>query len=829
MIMIDHLWQDLKYAARGVRRQPAFAAAVTLTLGLGLGANAAMFSIVDRMLFRPPPLMRDPATAHRVYFYQTWRGKEEAHGGGQYARYLDLVRVTTSFSRAAGYTERSLAVGVGEGAHEMQIGVVSASFFGFFDAPPALGRYFTAAEDSIPAGSPVVVLSHAMWQTTFGGKSDVLGTRIQIGPTIYTVIGVAHEGFVGLWPDQPPAAFIPITSYAEANSRNFKFKQAWWRTYNWGWMSIVVRRKPGVSVEAANADLTQAARESYRLQLVDNPKNSPMAVAKPRAVAASILAERGPNESSVAKVATWVAGVSVIVLLIACANVANLLLARAIQRRREIAVRLALGVSRGRLLSQLLTETVFLAVLGGVAGAIIAQWGGAALRAGLLPKTAATAVFRDTRTLTFAAVAAILVGLVTGLAPAFQALRVNLSDDLKAGAREGTYQRSIVRVVLLVVQGALCVVLLVGAGLFMRSLRNVQSMRLGYDVDPVAIVGLNMRGVKLDSSASKQLRERVLASAASVPGVDKVSFQNAIPFWSTWSTSLFVEGIDTVGRLGEFDLNAVSPGYFAALGTRIVRGRGFTDADNERAPRVMVVSDAMAKRLWPGKDAIGQCVRVGADTMPCTSVVGIAENIKSSSLADDTGYYYYLPYDQYPGSQLPGLFVRTHGDAETFLESIRRRLQRDMPGASYVTVTRFGDVLGSQTRSWTLGATVFAAFGVLALLLAAIGLYGVIGYNVAQRRHELGVRIALGAQVADVMKLVVGEGLRLGALGMAIGAAVALLASSRVAPLLFQESPRDPAVYGVVTIALFAVTIVASWVPAHRAARVDPQTALRSE
>jgi predicted permease len=824
--MLDTLRQDLTYALRGLRRKPGFASAVVVTLALGIGANAAMFGIVDRLLFRPPPLMLDPASAHRVYVYSTFRGKETARNPSQYARYVDLATGTTSFSRSAGHRASQMAVGVGDAAREMQVASVSASFFGFFDAPPVLGRYFTEDEDRPPAGAPVAVLSYAMWQTAYGGRHDALNATVQIGPTLYTIIGVAPRGFVGLWADKPPAAFIPITSYAAGALP--KMKETWWTTYHWGWMQMIVRRKPGVSLAAANADLTAAFQRSYRADLAANPRDTPESVARPHAIAASILAERGPNESSTAKVATWVGGVSVIVLLIACANVANLLLARAIRRRREIAVRLALGVSRGRLLSQLLTESMLLALIGGVAGILVAQWGGVALRVGLMPDTATTVVFRDPRTLLFAGGAALVVGLLTGLAPAFQSGQVDLTSDLKAGAREGTYHRSRTRIALLVLQGALSVVLLVGAGLFVRSLRHVQAVRLGYDVDPVALVDLRMRGVKLDSAQTVALRQRLLAAARAIPGVENASLRIAVPFWDFWNDGLYVEGIDTVAKLGTFNLNAVSPEYFATLGTRIVRGRGIDDRDIANAPRAMVVSEAMAKTIWPGKDAIGQCVRVSADTVPCTYVVGIAENIKANSLSDDPSLFYYLSSAQF-NPQTGGLFVRTRGPAARYMEAVRRQLQREMPGAAYVTVTPFGDIVGTQSRSWKLGATMFVAFGVLALLLAGIGLYSVIAYNVAQRTHELGVRVALGAQVTDVVRLVVTEGLWLGAIGVAIGCGVALWAGRWVKPLLFNESPRDPAVFALVAQVLLGVTIAASWVPARRAARVDPQVALRTE
>ena len=826
--MVEHFIQDVRYAIRTLARSPAFTLGVVLTLGLGIGANVAMFPIVDRMLFRPPPYLRDPATAHRVYLARFYRGEEFTNGGVQYARYLDLTNGTSSFSRTAIFTERDLAIGRDADVREMRVGVVSASFFEFFDAPPVLGRYFTVSEDAPPTGTAVAVLSYAFWHTRFGGHRDAIGSTLQIGPTLYTIIGVAPRGFVGLWPNQPPAAFVPVSSYANASGVNLRGER-WWTTYHWTWASMLAQRKPGVTAAAATADLTAAYARSYAVQAAESPKGAiPAAVARPRAIIASVLSERGPNESSFAKVATWISGVAVIVLLIAAANVANLLLARALKRRREIAVRLALGVSRARLLSQLITESVLLAACGGVAALLVAEWGGAVLRAGFLPKSADLSVMADTRTVIFAGVAALLTGLLTGLAPGLQARRLNLVGDLKAGAREGSYRRSRLRVGLLVAQGALSVVLLVGAGLFVRSLQNVRVIPLGYDVDPVLLVDLNMRGVRLDSVHQVTLRRELLDAAQTIPEVTHASQQAAVPFWSSWSTNLIVAGIDSVSRLGEFDLSAVSPDYFATMGTRILRGRGISAQDISAAPRAMVVSDAMAKALWPGQDAIGQCVKIEADTMPCSYVVGVAENIKSEKLGDDPTMFYYLSAAQFHPEK-GGLFVRVRGDGARFVEAIRRRLQQAMPGSSYVTVTPLSEILAGETRSWELGATMFLAFGALALVLAAIGLYSVLAYNVAQRAQELGVRAALGAQQKDLVRLVLNEGLKTATAGIVIGVVIALAAGQWLGPLLFQESPHDPLIFGFVALLLLGVTVAASIVPSRRAARVDPIVALRYE
>ena len=822
----ESLRRDIAYAIRGLRSRPGFTIAVVATLALGIGANAAMFGIVDRLLFRPPPLLRQPETAHNIYWWETYRDRERAGGVGRFARFRDLTAHTSSFEYTAGFTVRDMAVGVGEQAREMTTGVVSSTFFRFFDAPPVLGRYFSAVEDSIPQGSDVAVISYPYWQTQFGGRADAIGSTLHVGPVIYTVIGVAPRGFTGLWPQRPPVIYIPIVRYG-ASQNCTGGGLAWYDTYNCGWMSVMARRKPGVSIEAADADLARAAKISYAKSLETNPRAAPIELAKPRATVGSIISQRGPNVSATSKVATWVAGVSVIVLLIACANVANLLLARALRRRREIALRLALGVSRARLVSQLLTESVVLAALGGLAGVLVAHWGGAVLRATLLEQSQAPAGLRDPRTVLFAFAAALAVGLLTGLAPVLQARKANLTADLKAGAREG-HARSRARTLLLVFQGALSVVLLVGAGLFVLSLNKVQGLRLGYDVDPILLVGLNMRGEAMDSARNVQLRERLKDVALTVPGVANASRQTAIPFWSNSSTNLYVEGIDTVSRLGQFDYNAVSPAHFATLGTRIVRGRGIEATDVAGSPRVMVVSEAMGRVLWPGRDALGQCVRVQADTMPCTTVVGIAENIKEQGLTGDSSFFWYAPITQFRmGSG--GIFVRAKGDAEQLKEGLRRALQREMPGASYVTVTPFKEIVAPNMRSWRLGATMFVAFGLLALVLAAVGLYSVIAYNVQQRTHEMGVRIALGAQSKDVAGLVLSDGLKVAGVGIAIGLGLALWATKWVKPLLYEVSPTEPAIYVVVAVTLVSVAAAASWVPARRATRVDPNVALRAD
>src|SRR5436190_5656814 len=401
---VEAVWQDVKYAVRGLRKKPGFTMAVVVTLALGIGANAAMFGITDRLLFRAPNLLKDPDRVHRVYLVRTNDGKEFPQGNLHYTRFKDIERWTTSFDVVAAGDAEKMAVGVGDNASEMRVGTVSATFFRLFDLHPVIGRLFTAAEDTPPVGASVTVLSYAFWQSRYGGRNDALGQQLKIGKVSCTIIGVMPPGFIGPWSDRPPVAWIPITTFAGTEfTWNPNDLHNWFTKYNISWLEMYARRKPGVSVATATADLTNAFIRSYDHQVEIQPRTTPRAIAKPRGQLASVLAERGPQANASSKVAGWLAGVATIVMLIAAANVANLLLARALRRRREVAVRLALGVTRSRLLSQLLTESLLLALLGGMAGLLIAQWGGKILRSQFLKNDVPVAVMQDSRTLLFAA------------------------------------------------------------------------------------------------------------------------------------------------------------------------------------------------------------------------------------------------------------------------------------------------------------------------------------------------------------------------------------------------------------------------------------------
>jgi predicted permease len=836
VVLVQTLGQDLRYALRGLRLRPGFTAAIVLTLGLGIGTNAAMFGVIDRLMFRAPAYLVAPERVHRVFTRYRWEGEDNGGDGFSYPRFIDFTRMTTSFDRIAGIAYRTLAIGSHDDAVEMSVGAVSAGLFRFFDAPPVLGRYFTPAEDSLPVGTPVAVLGYGFWQAHYGG-ANVLGKTVRIGDAVYTIVGVAPEGFVGTSEQTQPAAFVPLTTIASGRSTNFG------TNYNWTWLDVIVRRKPNVSVAQAHADLSNAFRRSWGAEREwglsqfpggKSPVKFPTAdEAHVRAEAGPLLMSRGTSADPAAHVATWVMGVALIVLLVACANVTNLLLAHAVKRRREIALRLALGVTRRRLLQQLLTESLVLALLGGAIGLVVAQFGGQLVRGMFLQDEAATAVITDTRTLWFVIVVTLAVAVLTGLAPALHSLRGDVADALKAGSREGSYRRSAIRTGLLLFQGALSVVLLVGAGLFVRSLSNVRGLRLGYDIAPVVYVEAVARGTKSTSAEAYALTERMLAAAKSVPGVRNASLTISVPFWSSEGRGApTVPGRDSLRKLGRFGLQAGSPSYFETLGTRIIQGRGFAETDVANAPPIVVVSDAMAKAIWPGQNAIGQIMRIGPDSNPYMTVVGVAENMRIEDLSGKPEFSYYMPAEQYVrqfGRMNPTLFVRVTGRAEDYTEALRRRLQREMPGESIVKAMPLRSLVAERQRSWDFGAKMFVGFGGLALLLAAIGLYSVVAYMVAQRTHELAIRIALGAGLGDVLRMVVMQGVVFAAIGIALGSGIALFAGRWVEPLLFAQKANDPVIYALVAGVLLVVAIASTVRPALRASRVDPMVALKSD
>lgn len=816
--------QDIRYAVRGLARQRGFAAVVVLTLGLAIGANATMFGIVDRLLLRAPEHVQDADGIVRLFFERRGRGLAGNTDLANFPFFTLLRDSAASFDEVAAVRGTDVLLGTGARARTIRGSAVTASFFPMLGVQPELGRFFAEHEDLPPAGSAVVVLGYGFWRTEYGGDPAVLGREIRLDEETYRIVGVAPRGFSGIDLERVDV-WLPLSAIGPEIAGD-----SWHRDRGIIWIRLVGRLRPGVDTARANAEATGIWHASIR-----QGRNADGIIALgPRVQTAPLLRERGPNRTDGSAIATWLAGVAAVVLLIACANVANLSLARAMRRRREIALRLALGVGRGRLVRQLLTESLLLALLGGAAALVIARWGGAVLRGVLLPGIEWTEHLLDPRVLAFTAAAALLTGVLAGLAPALQATRADIAGSLKAGAREGTWQRSRTRTALLLSQAALSTVLLVGAGLFVLSLRNVRTANLGFASDRLLLVELEYLGSEVELATRLDDYRRVRERLGQVPGVQSVSIGTTVPFWSTWADDLWIPGRDSLPSVASGIpplTHAVTPDYFTTLGSRIVSGRAFTEAENRPgAPRVVIVNETFARLAWPGETAIGKCLVIGERSSPCSEVVGVIEDSRSFQLRPEAVMKYYVPWDQQQVRRgWHVLAVRTYSEPEQLFGALRREIEAAVPRAAYADIRPLLELIDPQVRPWRLGATMFTLFGGLALLVAAIGLYSVMAYTVTQRTHEMGVRMALGARSRDVLRLVLSEGMRLAALGTVAGLVLALLAAGRVAPLLYEVAPNDPRVFFGVALALMTVALAANTVPAWRAARVDPLTALKAE
>ena len=818
----EELAQDLGYALRGFRRRPVFAAGIVMTLGLGIGANATMVGIVDRLLFKPPSHVMEPERLGRLIL--TEHGQDGRAYSNEGLAWLDFVnqRDHGSYFRNIAASASSLqSLGRGPDARQIRVMAVTAAWFPTLGTTPALGRLIAPEEDQAGAGIPVAILSDGFWRSEFGGRADAVGARLFIGSQWYTVIGVAPPGFNGL-----DLARTDVWISFHAASRDFVGPSAEWReTYNWQWVRLLVRLHPDVSHRAAAEEATQVRRSAVaNVAGVD------------RAATVTLEPVRSPRftqRKASADVALWLTGVAAIVLLIAAANVTNLLLARAVGRRRELAVRLALGVGRGRLVRQLLVESACLAVLGGLMGLVLAWAGGSVLRATFLGDVELPG-WLDTRLAIAVAGMVGLTALVTGLPPALMFSRPEVTTALRSGAGDSGNQRSRLRAGLLVTQAALSMVLLIGAGLFIRSLSRVVSLEPGFDADRVIVADVDLDVVGTPRAGQFEFYEQARARIRQLPGIEGASVGIAVPLRWMFARGLSIPGRDSlpVPPGGSPKYSGVTPDFFQTVGLPIRRGRGFTEADRPGAPQVMVANEAFAAFYWPGQDAIGQCVKLGTDTVPCTTIVGISANAVLNDLREEPAPQYYVPLaqaEQMGLSRTRALFVRTQGPASERLAMVRREFQALGSNLPYANVSTMQAMLEPQIRPWRLGATMFGVFGGLALVVAGAGLFSVLSYTVAQRTREFGVRAALGASPGRLVAAVLKEGTRAVMTGLLIGAGIALVLGRFVAPLLFEVPPHDPLVFGGVSLVLVAAAGLAALGPARRAMRSDPIVALRSD
>lgn len=817
---MNGIGQDVRYALRALARAPGFAAAVAVILALGIGANAMMFGVIDRLYLRPPAgvtdadqvvhvLLRAHAASIGDYFHPTsWPA---------FTRFRDDVR---DFDHLAVWTTpRQVSLGRGTEADSVRGSLVSADYFRVLGVRPAAGRFFAPDEEREPLGVSVAVIGYALWQRRFGGSPSVVGRDIDVGQHRYTVIGVAPRGFNGPTLDATDL-WLPVSASPELSGPGTR----WYSTESWQWLRVVGHVRHGVSLSAAVTEATTVWRRVGGRP--GRPTDTTSAVVLGSMIPGRTPTTHPPPEQ---RVATLVAAVSLLVLLMACANVANLLLSRAMRRDREIAVRLALGIGRRRLIRMLLTESVLLAIGGGVASIFVAAVGLRLVAHTLFARGTVSDGLLNAHFVLFTALAALGTGLLAGLVPALQASRPGLAGTLRQGSRQATASRSPTRTALLVLQGALSVVLLAGTGLFVRSLRQVGALDLGMDLGHILAVRVDLGGLSYTAAERDALWERVLERVRAVPGVESASLMAGMPFWYFYGTSVTAPGQDSLpsNADGPYEY-AVTPGFLRTMGTRLYRGRAFREAD--RSQRMAIVNRWLADALWQGEDPVGQCVHVSG-SKECTTIVGVTDNARNSRIVGDSALQIFLPLGSPESAHMSDrtILVRTAVDPEAMVAPVRRVVQAESPLLPYPLVRPLESFVDAQLDPWRLGATMFSIFGALALAVGLFGTYSVLSYAVTQRVREMGIRMALGANGADVVGLVVAGGLRVAIAGTTIGLLLTLALGPLVRGFLFQVSPRDPMVLGGVVLLLLLSATLASLVPALRAARVDPATTLRSE
>lgn len=811
------LLQDLRYGIRRLLRNPGFTLVSVLTLALGIGANTTIFSFMNALLLRPPAAVESPAELLGVWNRQT-SGDYLQHNYPDYAYYRDHNKV---FSGLLAYTSDPIRVSLRDVAQSRIIygHLVSGNYFSVLGVKLALGRGFASEEDQVPGRNPVVVLAHAFWKQHFAADPNVSGKPLVLNGHSFTVVGVAPPTFTGLATIMEPDFWAPMMAQPQirpGSDDSFTNRNRYW-------IFVVGRLKPGVTKVQAQADLSVLSRHLTQDQPATN-----------RSREAVVLSATGvaPEFRSVVVPFTAVLMALVgLVLLIACANSANLLLAQAAGRCREMAIRSAIGASRKRLIRQVLTESILLACVAGGLALLLVLWT-APLLMGLRPAMLSFIKLNlspDWRIAGFTFLVSLIAGLIFGLAPALRSSRFDVISRLKDGSSAG-YRRSRLRNSLVITQIAVCLILLVSAALCVRSLRNAYSVDPGFAIDNRLAVFLDMEILGYSPDRGRRLYQELLDRSAALPGVVSASLANHLPLgFSRTSIGLRIAGHQPPAGQSDISVGvmAVGPGYFRAMEIPVLRGREFSARDNQTSPHAVVINEAMAKIFWPGQDPIGRSVTFGFDNRNL-EIVGVAKTGKYRSLRDDAEPFMYQAFFQ---SYRPRavLVLRSAGDPEQMRNAVLQRIREvdpDLPVLEIQTLKQYMEVPLLTAR---LTGTLLGAVGGLAILLALVGLYSAVAYTAAQRTQEFGIRMALGAQSSDVIRLVIREGLMLILIGLAIGLAGALLVTRVFSSLLYGIKPTDPLTFVAVSMALAAVALLASYIPARRASRIDPMTALRYE
>jgi predicted permease len=824
--LVETIWQDLQYAVRQLRRSPGFTSAAVLSLALGIGANTAIFSLLDQVLLRPLPV-RDP----QQLVLLNWQGPFFGHSMGEdmlsYPLYREIRDHNQAFRGVLGYHHLMLGVGY-QGEMERVPGeLVSGNYFGVLGIPAFLGRTFSADDDRIPGGHPVAVVTYDFWVDRFHSDRGIVGRSILVNGSPFTVIGVSTRGFTGLEVGGPVKILVPMMM------RNQVTAESWTRMFGLdtpggAWVRVLGRLKPGVTVTQAKASLQPLFHS-----ILEKDRRGKELVSLDVKPAARGYSEAREEYQTSLRVLMGMVG---LVLLMACANVANLLLARAAGRRREIAVRLALGASRVRIVRQALVESVLLALMGGAAGLLGAMW----MDQVLLDVLAAGATplglqaTPDFRILAFTLLVSTITGVLFGLAPALGTIRVDLVQALKERARGVAGAASCLRRGLVAAQVLLSVLLLIAAGLFARSLFNLRMLNPGFRTQNVIEFSIDPSLNGYGAERRQRVFQTVLEKLRALPGVDSAGLGIASVLGdSWWCDEVTVAGYETKvqDKLTPCH-NAASPGYLATLGIPLLAGRDFSPADAASKTKVALVNEAFARRYFGSRSPLGGRFGFGKDpgTKTFIEIVGVIKDAKYSSLRDAIPPQTIVDYEQMEGAIFQAtIYVRTRIDPRQMYVSIRRAMQevdRGLPFYEMRTLDEQRDLLLTTER---MVASLAAVFGLAATVLAAVGLYGLMAFHVAQRTQEIGIRMALGARGANVTWLVMKEVLSLVGVGAAIALPAAWMLARFVRSQLYDIRPNDPVTIGGAMFLLALVAALAGYLPARRAARVDPIRALRWE
>lgn len=820
-IWLEQLLQDLAYGARVLAKSRGFTVIAVLTLALGIGANTAIFSVVDWLLLRPLPV---PDPGQLTYLLVEYPNGHYDNGFS-YPNFEDIRKETTSvFSSVAGLEPYQMdGLNVDGNTTSIWTNYVTGDFFELLGIRPALGRFILPSEGRVAGADPVLVISYSFWQTRFAGDPHIIGKRVSINGHAVTIIGVAPKGFHGAVAILDTQGYLPLGMAAT----NLVDKSDFLVNRQDAHLMLVARLKPGVSPRPL-LDLA-AQRIARQFPQIDNWKSmqaASLGAAPPSADPANPL-------RVIAGVFLMLAGT---VLSLACMNIANLLLVRASVRRRELAVRAALGAGRTRLLRQMFTESILLAVLGCAGGLAVAFLLSRAF--GAISLRSAIPIVLDFqfswRVFAYAIGAALLAGVAVGVVPSLRASRINLMEVLHQGGRTVTAGRLRLRTALVVAEVSGSLMLLIVAGLFVRSLEMVEHVDLGFDPGQVLNFSMDPHAAGYNDERGSRFFHEVLERARRVPGVKSASIAASLPMGlDSYGESLKIDGYqppkDQPGPHAGY--NAVSPGYFETMRIPLLGGRAFLDSDNLNFPRVAIINEAMADRYWPNQNPIGRSFIMNGDPGRAVEVVGIVKNSRTVSVSDSIGPYFYLPFAQKytkPATLQIRTSVADPASMSQEMSGVIRSVEPAMPVFDVQTMTEALDT-PNGTLLYEIGAGLAGALGVLGLLLATIGVYGVISYSVAQRTQEIGVRIALGARRSQIVKMVLRQGLVIIAVGVVIGVLLAAASSQMMSDLLVGVRPLDPVTYGTASLFLALVALVACYAPVRRATRVDPMVTLRYE